>query len=112
MILLFVELVVAFLLVILVSSLIYLVGRRLSPKQSISETAQSSYACGEKAYFKRPRISVSLYKYFAYFLILDSAILIIAFASLGLSTINLLGLFCYLVAILISSILLLKEGDK
>lgn len=105
------ESVAAFILIFIASSLIYVVGRRLSPKPVQSGNERSTYACGEKAIFQRLKINVSLYRYLIYFVILDSSVLLIAFASLAAQMLNML-LFIFYLGILLASTLLLFEGGK
>ncbi len=105
-----VEAAIAFLLILAAASLIYYLGRRASPKPVQSEDERSEYACGEKAPLQRLRISVSLYKYLIYFTILDSSVLLLAFAALG-QGLNITFLVLYLSMILASSLLLFEGGD-
>ncbi|MGB8779156.1 MAG: NADH-quinone oxidoreductase subunit A [Candidatus Bathyarchaeia archaeon] len=100
---------VAFILVFAASCLIYLLGRYLSPKSAKTEGGQSTYACGEKASFPKLRINVSLSKYLVYFVVLDSSVLLVAFASLALSVSNVL-LFMFYLLIMVAAVLLLVEG--
>ncbi len=104
-----IDLVVAFILVFAASCLIYLLGRYLSPKSAKTEGGQSTYACGEKASFPKLRINVSLSKYLVYFVVLDSSVLLVAFASLALSVSNVL-LFMFYLLIMVAAVLLLVEG--
>ena len=104
-----IDLVIAFILVFAASSLIYLLGRYLSPKSAKTENGQSTYACGEKASFPKLRINVSLSKYLVYFVVLDSSVLLVAFASLALSITNVL-LFMFYLFIMVAAVLLLVEG--
>ncbi len=106
------EFVTAFILIFAASSLIYTVGRWLSPKTIQSENGRSTYACGEKAAFPKLKINVSLYKYLIYFVILDSSVLLVAFASLALLTANMLLFMFYLFIVLISGLLLIGGGDQ
>jgi NADH:ubiquinone oxidoreductase subunit 3 (subunit A) len=108
----FVEPIVAFILIFAASSLIYLLGRHLSPKPVETENGHSTYACGEKAAFSKLRINVSLYKYLIYFIVLDSSVLLVAFASLALSTANVLLLIFYLFIIFVSGFFLVERGDQ
>jgi NADH:ubiquinone oxidoreductase subunit 3 (subunit A) len=101
----------AFVLVFGISSLIYIVGRRLSPKSDRNENAQSSYACGERPASSKARISVSLYKYLIYFVVVDSSVILIAFASLALRAANALVYVLYLGIVLVSGLLLVRGGD-
>ena len=106
------EIATAFILICTVSSLIYILGRLLSPKPIKSEAGQSTYACGEKATFPKLRINVSLYKYLIYFMILDSSVLLVAFASFVVRAMNILLFTFYLFIVLISNLLLLDGGKE
>jgi NADH:ubiquinone oxidoreductase subunit 3 (subunit A) len=106
------EFVAAFILVFLVSSLIYILSRWLSPKHVQSENEQATYACGEKAAFPKLKINVSLYKYLIYFVVLDSSVLLIAFASLALSAANMVLFMFYLLIVFASSFLLIGGGTQ
>lgn len=105
------DMVFAFILVLAASFLIYIFGWLLSPKSVKNKDKEASYACGEKANFRKVKIILSLYKYLIYFVILDSSVLLIAFASLFSSTLNFLCLLLYLVLALTAT-LLLFEGDE
>jgi NADH:ubiquinone oxidoreductase subunit 3 (subunit A) len=105
------EFVAAFILILTASSLIYIFGRCLSPKPSQNENSKSTYACGEKTKFLKLKINVSLYKYLIYFVILDSSVLLVAFASSALSATNVLLFMVYLFMMLVSGFLLLG-GDQ
>jgi NADH:ubiquinone oxidoreductase subunit 3 (subunit A) len=107
----FEESVTAFILIFAASCLIYLLGRCLSPKPAQSGDERSTYACGEKEIFQRLRINVSLYRYLIYFVILDSSVLLVAFASLMMRMVNMI-LFTFYLAIMLASTLLLLEGGK
>jgi NADH:ubiquinone oxidoreductase subunit 3 (subunit A) len=87
-------------------------GRCLSPKSGQGGNGKSAYACGEKATFLKLKISVSLYRYLIYFVILDSSVLLVAYASLALSTANIPFLILYLFTVLISGFLLLGGGNQ
>jgi NADH:ubiquinone oxidoreductase subunit 3 (subunit A) len=106
-----VESAIAFLLILAAVSLIYFLGRRASPKPVQSENERSEYACGEKAPLQRLRINVSLYKYLIYFTIIDSSVLLLAFAALG-QGLNITFLMLYLSIIFASSLLLLEGGEE
>jgi NADH:ubiquinone oxidoreductase subunit 3 (subunit A) len=84
-----------------------MLGHLLSPKPVQSENGKATYACGEKAAFPQLKINVSLYKYLIYFVILDSSVLLIAFASLVLCTANMLLFMFYLATVLVSVFLLI-----
>ena len=107
----FAELVYAFILILAVSFTIYLFGRRLSPRSAQNGNGKSTYACGEKASFPKLKINVSMYRYVIYFVILDSSVLLVAFASLALSAAQLLLFMLYLFIVLISGFLLFEGGD-
>jgi NADH:ubiquinone oxidoreductase subunit 3 (subunit A) len=106
------ELLVAFIFILAASFIIYVLGWFLSPKPVQSENAQSAYACGEKAAFTKLRVNVSLYKYLIYFVVLDSSVLLIAFASLALPSIDVVIFMLYLFIVLVSGFLLLGGGDR
>jgi NADH:ubiquinone oxidoreductase subunit 3 (subunit A) len=108
----FVESAIAFMLILSVVSLIYLLGRRASPKTVQSENERSEYACGEKAPLQKLRINVSLYKYLIYFTIFDSSVLLLAFAALLGQGLNITLLILYLSIIFASSLLLLEGGEE
>lgn len=105
------EFAIAFVLIFAASSLIYLFGRYLSPKSAKTENGQPAYACGEKATFLNLRVNVSLYKYLIYFVVLDSSVLLVAFASLALSTANVVLFMFYLLIMVVSGFLLVGGGD-
>ncbi len=98
---------VAFLLILIVSSLIYLCSRQFAYKTSASEEKSSMYACGEKVFSKKLSVNVTLYKYLIFFVIIDSPALILAFAALALEMINPFSLLIYLTIILVADLLLL-----
>jgi NADH:ubiquinone oxidoreductase subunit 3 (subunit A) len=100
------------LILIFISSLaIYTIGKRSAPKTTISENAQSAYACGEKISFFGLKINVSLYKYLIYFVVFDSAVLVLAFAALTIAASNPFLLILYL-GIILAAGLVLVEGAK
>ena len=106
------DLALAFILVFTASSLIYLLGRYLSPRSAKTENGQSTYACGEKESFPKLRINVSLSKYLVYFVVLDSSVLMVAFASLALSITNVLLFMFYLLMMFATVLLLVEGGDQ
>lgn len=101
---------IAFTLIFISTYVIYSLGRRSAPKTTVSENEQGSYACGEKASFHGLKINVSLYKYLIYFVIFDSAVLVVAFAAL--TGINALYLILYLGIILAAGLVLLEGGKE
>jgi NADH:ubiquinone oxidoreductase subunit 3 (subunit A) len=104
------EALIAFTLIFVSTLVIYNLGRRSAPKTTISENEQASYACGEKVSFPRLRVNVSLYKYLIYFVVFDSSILLLAFASSAIAGINPLLLILYLGIILAAGLVLLEGG--
>ena len=101
------EPIVAFLFILLISSVIYIIARRLACRTQISEEKSSMYACGEKTTPKKLLVNVTFNKYLIFFVIIDSPALILAFAALALEIINPFHLLCYLVMILVADFLLL-----
>ena len=107
------EALIAFILIFISTFAIYTIGKRSAPKTTISENEQSSYACGEKATFHGLKINVSLFKYLIYFVIFDSAVLVLAFAySFVLAGTNPLYLILYLGIILAAGLVLLEGGKE
>jgi NADH:ubiquinone oxidoreductase subunit 3 (subunit A) len=104
-----IEALIAFVLIFVSVLLIYLVGKRSAPKTTISENEQDVYACGEKVSTQGLKINVSLYKYLIYFVIFDSSVLVLAFASLAMGA-NPLMLILYLGIILAAGVILLDGG--
>jgi NADH:ubiquinone oxidoreductase subunit 3 (subunit A) len=107
---LLIESVIAFILILASASFLYVLGRRAAPKPVSSENGTSTYACGEKATFQRLRVNVSLYKYLIYFVIFDSSIILLAFASFASQGTNAILLIIYLFIMLASSLILLEGG--
>ncbi len=101
------EPIIAFFLVLFISSVIYILAGRLAPKPLLSEEKSSMYACGEKVFSKRLPVNVNLYKYLIFFVIIDSSALILGFAALSLEMINPFSLLIYLGIILAADLLLL-----
>lgn len=106
----FVESLIAFLLILAAAFFVYALGRRASPKHVQSENERSEYACGEKAPIQRLKINITLYKYLIYFAIFDSSVLLLAFATLSGQGINVTLLILYLFIMLASSLILLEGG--
>jgi NADH:ubiquinone oxidoreductase subunit 3 (subunit A) len=102
-----VESLFAFLIILVLSSLIYLSSRLLTQKSPVSKEKSAMYACGEKVVTKRLLVNVTLYKYLIFFVIIDSPALILAFAALALEMINPFSLLIYLGIILAADMLLL-----
>ena len=103
---------IAFVIIFIATLFIYILGRRSAPKTTIGENAQDSYACGEKASFPWLKVNVSLYKYLVYFVIFDSCVLLLAFASFALAGTNPLFLILYLGIILAAGLVLLEGGKE
>jgi NADH:ubiquinone oxidoreductase subunit 3 (subunit A) len=105
-----VEALIAFVLIFVCTFAIYTIGKRSAPKTTISENEQASYACGEKADFRNIKINVSLYRYLIYFIVFDSAVLLLAFASFAIVGTNPLFFILYLGIILAAGLVLLEGG--
>ena len=106
-----IEALIAFVLIFISTFIIYAIGKRLAPKTTISENAQASYACGEKATFHGLKVNVSLYKYLIYFVVFDSSVLLLAFASFTIAGSNPFLLILYLGIILAAGLVLLEGGN-
>jgi NADH:ubiquinone oxidoreductase subunit 3 (subunit A) len=104
------EALIAFVLIFISTYAIYAIGRRSAPKTVISENEQAAYACGEKVTFRTIRINVSLYKYLIYFVVFDTSVLVLAFASFAIAA-NPLLLILYL-GIILAAGWALVEGGK
>jgi NADH:ubiquinone oxidoreductase subunit 3 (subunit A) len=105
------EALIAFALIFFSTYVIYALGKRAAPKTTISENEQGAYACGEKVVFRGVKINVSLYKYLIYFVVFDSSVLVLAFASFSLAGTNPFLLILYL-SIILAAGLILVEGGK
>jgi len=105
-----VESIIAFILILATAFVIYAMGRRVSPKPVQSEGERSTYACGENIVFSGLRVNVSLYRFLIYFVIFDSAVLLLAFAALMPPGTNPLLLILYLFMMLASSLILFEGG--
>jgi NADH:ubiquinone oxidoreductase subunit 3 (subunit A) len=105
-----VESIIAFLLIVAAASLVYVLGRRASPKHPQTGNATSTYACGERAPIQKQRITVTLSKYLIFFVMLDSSVLLLAFATIFTQGVNMPLLLLYLGIVLASSMLLLEGG--
>ena len=106
-----IEAAIALILIFVSTLVIYALGKRSAPKTNISENEQASYACGEKASFHGLKVNVSLYKYLIYFVIFDSSVLLLAFASFSIGA-NTLLLILYLSIILAAGLVLLEGGSN
>jgi len=106
-----IEALLALVLIFASTIIIYTLGKRSAPKTTISQNAQDSYACGEKVSFRGLKVNVSLYKYLIYFVVFDSAVLLLAFASFSIMGSNPLLLVLYLGIILAAGLVLLEGGN-
>lgn len=105
-----IEAIVAFVLIISATLVIYLLGRRAAPKPIQTEAELTAYACGEKVTFPQLRVNVSLYKYLIYFVVLDSSVILIAFAAFtGLVNVPLVMVYLFM---MLGAGLLLVDGGK
>jgi NADH:ubiquinone oxidoreductase subunit 3 (subunit A) len=102
--------ILAFILIFVSAYAIFAIGRHLAPKTKPGVNHEMGYACGEKVVFNSPKINISLYKYLIYFVIFDSAILLLAFASVAIASINPIFVVLYLGILLVSGIVLLDGG--
>jgi NADH:ubiquinone oxidoreductase subunit 3 (subunit A) len=107
-----IESAIAFVLIVTSASFIYMLGRRAAPKPSQSEGERAGYACGEKVTYPRLKVSFSLYKYLIYFVVLDSSVLLLAFASFMGNGINTPFILLYLFMLLASGLILLEGGEE
>jgi NADH:ubiquinone oxidoreductase subunit 3 (subunit A) len=106
------EAIIAFVLILIATGAIYLIGHRAAPKTTQTEAERSAYACGEEVSFHGLKITVSLYKYLIYFVIFDSSVLVLAFASFALAGTNPFLLVLYLGIILAAGLVLLEGGKE
>jgi len=88
---------------------LYLISGILAPKRKGREKS-STYACGEHIRLGSLKLTVTLYEYLTYFIVLDSAAILIAFTALSLPTINVYIVLVYL-AMVLASALVLRGGD-
>ena len=77
-----------------------------------SGNGKSAYACGERVNFGKLKIGISHYRYLIYFVILDSSVLLVTFASTALNVANVLFFIFYLFIVFMSGLLLLDGGDR
>ena len=106
-----VESTIAFILILTAASVVYALGRRAAPKPAQSENECSTYACGEKIPLQKLKLNVTLSRYLIYFVVLDSSVLLLAFATLVTQGVNMPLMMLYL-ALMLASSLLLYEGGK
>ena len=106
------ESIIAFVLIVSAATFIYLLGRRAAPKPAQTADQRTSYACGEKVTFPKLKVNVSLYRYLIYFVVLDSSVLLLAFATFMQPGINVPLVLIYLFMILGAGLLLLEGGKN
>lgn len=106
-----IESIIAFALIFSATSIIYLLGRRAAPKPVQTYGERTAYACGEKVTYSKLKVNVSMYKYLIYFVILDSSVLLLAFASFMQGGINVPLVLLYLFMILSAGLLLFEGGN-
>jgi NADH:ubiquinone oxidoreductase subunit 3 (subunit A) len=106
------ESIIAFVLIVSAATFVYLLGRRAAPKPAQTEAELSAYACGEKVTFPKLRVNVSLYRYLIYFVVLDSSVLLLAFAAFMQPGVNVPLILIYLLMILGAGFLLLEGGKN
>jgi NADH:ubiquinone oxidoreductase subunit 3 (subunit A) len=104
-----VESAIAFTLITAATLLIYMLGRRAAPKPVQSASQLTGYACGEKVTYSKLKMNVSFYKYLIYFVVLDSSVLLVAFASF-MANVNIPMIVLYLSMILGASLILFEGG--
>jgi NADH:ubiquinone oxidoreductase subunit 3 (subunit A) len=109
---LIIEAIIAFVLIVSAAAFIYLLGRRAAPKPNQTKAEKAAYACGENIAFPKLRVSVSLYRYLIYFVVLDSSVLLLAFATFMEPGINVPLVLIYLTMILGAGLLLLEGGKN
>lgn len=99
--------IISLLIIILFSSGVYLLAAGFSPIPTKSREKTSTYACGENLSVTGIVVDPTLYKYSVYFLIFDSAVFLLAFASQALeqSGVYVVG---YLLLMFLSVLLLPK----
>ena len=107
-----VEATIAFALIVGASSVIYYLGRRAAPKTTQTEAQRTPYACGEKVTFPKLKVNVSLYKYLIFFVVLDSSVLLLAYASFMGQGVNVPLILIYLFMVLGAGLVLIEGGNK
>ena len=100
----------AFVLIVSAASSFICLAEELHPKPVQTDAQRTAYACGEKVTYPKLRVNVSLYKYLIYFVILDSSVMLLAFASFMQAGINVPLLLIYLFMMLAAGLLLLDGG--
>ncbi|MEM3479069.1 MAG: NADH-quinone oxidoreductase subunit A [Candidatus Bathyarchaeia archaeon] len=103
------DFIVALVAIFMFSITIYVSGVALSRRSVRNEPSKKiPYVCGERPASLTSRVVVSLYKYVIFFIILDSSLVIIAFASTALNPFNIWFFSIYVLLLLISSTLLME----
>jgi NADH:ubiquinone oxidoreductase subunit 3 (subunit A) len=103
--------IIAFILIFIATYAIYAIARHSAPKTKHGVNHEMGYACGEKVVFSSPKINISLYKYLIYFVVFDSAVIVLAFASVAIASVNPLLVIIFLGIILASGFILLDGGE-
>lgn len=89
---------------------LYLVSGILAPKRKGREKT-TTYACGERIRLGSLKITVTLYEYLTYFIVLDSAAILVMFIALSLTGFDTyITVLVYLAIILVSALVLRGEG--
>jgi NADH:ubiquinone oxidoreductase subunit 3 (subunit A) len=109
---LIIEATLAFAIIVVAASIVYLLGRRAAPKPGQTDAERSQYSCGEKITFSKLRVNVALYKYLIYFVILDSSVLLLAYGAFMGVGINVPLILLYLFMLLAAGLLLLDGGRR
>ncbi len=105
--------ILAFALIFGVVFIIYIIGRLLAPKTPKNAERDSAYACGEKVAFRQIPLSISSYKYLVFFIIIDSSVLMVAFAAFSYQYIyEYWYLFLLYLGVLLIAVVLLMSGGK
>ncbi|MEM1507899.1 MAG: hypothetical protein QXU02_04300 [Candidatus Bathyarchaeia archaeon] len=98
------DFVVALVAIFTFSMTIYVSGVMLSRRSAKNGSSKRMpYVCGERLASLTSRAIISPYKYIIFFIILDSSLVIIAFASAALNPFNIWFFSIYVLLLLISS---------
>ena len=102
------ELATAFVSILAISLLVHLAVRFRSRNLQQSQDKTSAYFCGEKPVSGRFRVSNTYYQYLAYFMIFDSASLLVLLSTTGTASLDPRFLIIYLLAMMATIFVLLK----
>jgi NADH:ubiquinone oxidoreductase subunit 3 (subunit A) len=105
-----IEALVAFVIVLSVSLAFYATACLRRPSLSPEDPRRSTYSCGENVRYNRFKISVTFSQYLVYFVILDSAALLIALSALASDALNPLAAIIYLLTVF-AAVALLRRGE-